>query len=160
MTTTTTSWGSASKLLAEAGVPEDATYYRQFTNENEKAALTVAMRIQAAWKANDADAFADVFLENGSLLMRDNQLRGREEIRSYMAGAFRGPLKGYFVKGWPIEVQFLTDSVAMVITEGGIMRPGDTEIPAQSFIRATWVIVRQPDGRLNLASHQGSPVKG
>lgn len=157
---TTTSWGSAAEILAAVGLPEDSSYYRQFTKENEKAALTVAMRIQAAWAANDADAFADVFLENGSLLMKDNQLRSREEIRSYMAAAFRGPLKGYFVKGWPIEVQFLNDSVAMVITEGGIMKPGDTEIPAQSFIRATWVIVRQPDGSLYLASHQGSPVKG
>lgn len=158
--TTTVSWGSASKILAGVGVAEDSSYYRQFTSENEKAALTVAMRIQAAWAANDANVFADVFLANGSLLMRDNQLRGREEIRAYMAGAFDGPLKGHFVKGWPIEVQFLTDSVAMVVTEGGIMKQGDTEIPAQSFIRATWVIVRQPDGQLYLASHQGSPVKG
>jgi uncharacterized protein (TIGR02246 family) len=158
--TTMTSWGVASTLLAAAGVNEDTSYYRGFTAENEKAALTVAMRIQAAWAANDADAFADTFVENGSLLMRDNQLKSREEIRSYMADGFAGPLKGARVKGWPIALKFLTDDVAMVVTEGGILMPGDTDIAAENFIRATWLIVRQPDGRLSLVSHQSSPVKG
>ena len=83
--TTTTSWGDASMLLAEVGVKEDTSYYREFTGENEKAVLTVPMRIQAAWAANDPDAFADTFAENGSLLMQDTQLTSREQIRSYMA---------------------------------------------------------------------------
>lgn len=158
--TTRTSWGSATAMLDAAGVEEDPSYYREFTGEDEKAVLTVAMRIQAAWKANDADMFADTFTDNGSLLMRDHQLTSREEIRSYMADAFSGPLKGGYVKGWPIAVKFLTDTVAMVITEGGILMPGDTGIPEQNLIRATWVIVKRPDGRLELVSHQGSPIKG
>jgi uncharacterized protein (TIGR02246 family) len=154
------SWGDASAILVAAGVKEDPSYYREFTGEDEKAVLTVAKRIQAAWKSNDADTFADVFTENGSLLMRDNQLKSREEIRSYMTEGFNGPLKGAHVKGWPIEVKFFTDEVAMVITEGGILMPGDTDIAAGNFIRATWIIVKQPDGQLNLVSHQSSPVKG
>ncbi|MER7007240.1 SgcJ/EcaC family oxidoreductase [Dactylosporangium sp. NPDC000555] len=156
----TTSWGDASALLADAGVAEDASYYRQFTRDRERAALTVAMRIQAAWKVNDPDAFADVFTENGSLLMRDEQLTSREDIRSYMTRGFQGPLKGAHVKGWPIAVTFLGDDVAMFVTEGGILMPGDREIQDSNLIRATWVVVRQPDGRLGLVSHQGSPIKG
>src|SRR5437763_9904928 len=62
-------WGSAPSILADTGVPEDESYYRGFTSEDEKAVLTVPMRIQAAWAANDADAFAAVFTDNGSLLM-------------------------------------------------------------------------------------------
>lgn len=156
----TTSWGVASTLLADAGVTEDTSYYREFTGENEKAALTVAMRIQAAWKANDADAFANTFTENGSLLMQDYQMTSREQIRSYMADVFGGPLKGASVKGWPISVRFLSDDVAMVITEGGILMAGDTDISPENFIRATWIIRREDDGRLSLVSHQSSPVKG
>ncbi|MBI1757946.1 MAG: SgcJ/EcaC family oxidoreductase [Actinobacteria bacterium] len=158
--TSTTSWGVASTILATAGVPEDMSYYRNFAGENERAALTVAMRIQAAWAANDADAFAEMFAENGSLLMRDSQLTSREEIRAYMALAFNGSHEGAHVKGWPIEVKFLTDDVAVVVTEGGILMPGDTDIAADNQIRATWVIVKQPDGQLKLASHQSSPIKG
>jgi uncharacterized protein (TIGR02246 family) len=154
------SWGVASRILAEAGLPEDRSYYRQFTVAREKAVLTVPMRIQAAWAANNADMFADVFADNGSLLMRDTQLKGREEIRSYMAHGFRGPFKGARVNGWPIAVNFLTDEVAMVITEGGIIMAGDTDIAAENLIRATWVIGRRPVGRLRLFSHQSSPIKG
>ncbi|GAA2601547.1 SgcJ/EcaC family oxidoreductase [Actinomadura fulvescens] len=157
--TTRTSWGAASTILSAAGVSEDTSYYRGYTGEDEKAALTVPMRIQAAWAANDADAFADVFADNGSLLMRDDQLTSREEIRSYMARAFQGPLAGARVKGWPVEIKFLTDEVAVVITEGGIMLPEDTEVSAANFIRATWVIARSPDGALKLVSHQSSPIK-
>lgn len=157
---TTTSWGEASTLLAAAGIAEDTSYYRDFTGENEKAALTVAMRIQAAWQANDPDLFADTFAENGSLLLQDHQMTSREQIRGYMTEAFRGSLQGARVKGWPVEIKFLTDEVAMVITEGGIMSPGETEVSDANLIRATWIIRRETDGRLSLMSHQSCPIKG
>lgn len=156
----TTSWGTASALLAEAGVVENPAFYRGFTSADEKAVLTIPQRIQAAWEANDADAFADVFTDNGSLLMRDNQLTSREDIRSYMNAGFTGPLKGARVNGWPIEVRFLSENAAMVITEGGIIMPGQSDIAAENFIRATWIVTRQHDGQLRLLSHQSSPVKG
>ncbi|GLW05796.1 hypothetical protein Misp01_09260 [Microtetraspora sp. NBRC 13810] len=160
MSVVTAPWGEASEILRTAGVAEDDSYYREFTDEDEKAALTVAMRIQAAWAANDPDAFADTFAENGSLLMQDRQLMSREEIRSYMAENFAGPLRGARVKGWPVEVKFLDDDVAMFVTEGGIMFPGDQDIRPERLIRATWVIVKRESGRLELVSHQSSPVKG
>ncbi len=157
---TTTSWGNATDRLAAAGVEEDESYYREFTDPDEKAALTVAMRIQDAWVQNDADVFADIFTDNGSLLMQDNQLTSREQIHSYMSDGFDGGLKGARVKGWPISVQFLTEDVALVITEGGIIMAGDTEIAADRFIRASWVIAKEADGALRLVSHQSSPIGG
>lgn len=155
----TTSWGDASAMLAAAGVREDTTYYRQFTAADQRAVLTVPMRIQAAWAANDPDAFAGAFADNGSLLMRDTQLTSREEIRTYMADGFSGPLKGARVKGWPVEVTFLSDRVALVVTEGGILYADDQDLREENYIRSTWVIVREPDGQLRLLSHQSSPVK-
>jgi uncharacterized protein (TIGR02246 family) len=152
------SWGDASTILREAGVTENPSYYRAFTAPDEKAALTVAKRIQAAWKANDADRFADMFVENGSLLMKDTQLMNREEIRAYMKAGFAGPLKGAYVNGWPISVTFLAPDVVMVITEGGIVMPGDADVSDANLIRSTWVIRKQADG-LRLFSHQSSPIK-
>ncbi|MDG4792774.1 SgcJ/EcaC family oxidoreductase [Micromonospora sp. WMMD1082] len=157
--TTTNGWGDASTILASASVSEDTTYYREFTRPDEKAALTVPMRIQAAWAANDPQAFAGTFADNGSLLLGDEQLRSRAEILAYMTDAFAGPLHGASVKGWPIEVRFLSQDVAVVITEGGIRRPGEAAVAPENAIRATWVIRRQPDGRHQLVSHQSSPIK-
>lgn len=156
--TTTGSWGDAGQLLAAVGAREDTGYYKGYTAPDEKAVLTVPMRIQGAWIDNDPDAFADVFTENGSLLMKDQQLTSREEIRSFITAGFAGPFRGARVNGWPISLQFLTDDVAMVITEGGIIYAGQDDIAPENFIRATWVIRKQPDGSLNLVSHQSSPV--
>lgn len=150
---------TASEILAEAGIEEDLAYYGPFTGDEERAVLTVPMRIQSAWARNDADAFADVFTANGSLLMQDEQLISREAIRTYMLGGFRGPLNGARVRGWPLSVNFVSDDVGVVITQGGIIFPGDEDIAPERLIRATWVIVRLDSG-WKLLSHQSSPVKG
>jgi hypothetical protein len=47
----------------------------------------------------------------------------------------------------------------MAVTEGGIMMRGETAIAPERRIRATWVVVRQPDGALQLLSHHGSPIR-
>ncbi|OLF11296.1 SgcJ/EcaC family oxidoreductase [Actinophytocola xanthii] len=159
MSTPAQSTPTASEILAAVGVPEDHSFYREFTSEREKAVLTVPQRIQAAWLANDADAFAGVFAENGSLLMQDDQLTSAEEIRSYMGAGFQGPYRGAHVTGWPLQVDFLSEDAAMVITQGGIILDGESEIAPEREIRATWVIARQ-DGEWRLFSHQSSPIKG
>jgi uncharacterized protein (TIGR02246 family) len=159
MSAPTTSWGSADAILDEAGVAEVPGYYCDFTGEDEKAVLTVPMRIQTAWARNDADMFADLFTDNGSLLMQDNQLTSRADIHAYMSAGFSGPLAGAKVKGWPISITFLTDKVAMIITEGGIIMAGEDSIAPERKIRATWIVTRE-SGRLQLVSHQSSPIAG
>ncbi|PSL57584.1 uncharacterized protein (TIGR02246 family) [Saccharothrix carnea] len=160
MPTATNGWGDASQLLAEAGVPEDPTYYRGFTADDEKAVLTVPMRIQEAWERNDADMFADTFADNGSLLMQDTQLTSREDIRRYMAEGFRGGLRGARVRGGPLEINFLTDTAAIVISEGGIQLADESATAPERKVRVTWVIAKQADGTLKLISHHSSPIKG
>lgn len=150
--------GSAAEIMAAVGVAEDWEFYGPFTGEDEKAVLTVPTRIMAAWAANDADAFAEVFTENGSLLLRDTQLTSREEIRNFMAAGFRGPLAGARVTGWPLTVTPLDDGVAMVVTQGGILPAGATRLAPEQEIRAIWVIVAQ-DAQWKLLSHQSCPAR-
>jgi uncharacterized protein (TIGR02246 family) len=156
----TNSWGNAREILAAHGVEEDSSFYREFTEADQKAVLTVPQRISNAWLRNDADAFADVFTENGSLLLQDNQLVSREEIRGYLRASFTGGLKGAHVHGWPLDVKFLEPGVAIAITEGGIIQAGESEIAPHNQIRAVWVIRLDENGEPRLFSHQSSPVKG
>lgn len=149
----------AATILAEAGVEENHDFYRSFTSPEEKVALTIPQRITAAWRRNDADMFAEVFAENGSLLMQDEQLTSREQIRAYMAAGFAGGLRGAHVTGWPLSVTYLADDIAMVVTQGGIVLDGETEIAPDRRIRAMWVIALR-DGRWQLVSHQSSPIGG
>lgn len=156
----TATWGDATAHLAAAGIPEDPGFYREFTDPDHKAVLTVPQRITHAWRTNDPDTFADTFTANGSVLLQDNQLTDREQIRAYMREAFAGSLAGAHVQGEPLDVKLLAPGVAVAVTEGGIVLEGHTTIQPQHRIRAVWVIVLGDNGTPQLLSHQSSPVGG
>lgn len=132
-------------------------YYGQFTSEKEKDALSVPLRLVAAWAQNDASGIASVFSEDGILILPgDVYKKGRAEIRAFMAAAFAGPFKGTGVTGQPVDVRFVSDDVALLRTHGGILAPGETEIAPELAVRSTWVTVKK-DGRWQLAAYQNSP---
>jgi uncharacterized protein (TIGR02246 family) len=147
----------ASTLVAQA--KQWATNYGPFTTGEEGAVLSAPLRFRAEWGNNDADALAAVFIENGNLLIGDDQLKGREEIRSYLAEKFAGPLKGSWISEEPIEIRSLSPEVAIAITQGGVVYEGDTGLRREHEVRAMWVVVKK-DGEWRLASQQTSPVKG
>ncbi|KJK58362.1 SgcJ/EcaC family oxidoreductase [Saccharothrix sp. ST-888] len=129
------------------------------SNTGDAAALrAVPELIVAAWAEHDADRFAETFTEDATLILPgDVYLTGREEIRSFMAQAFAGPFKGTRVTGRPISVRPLAEGVAVVVTRGGVLAPGDTEVTAERAIRATWVLAKEgADWRI--ASYQNTPI--
>jgi uncharacterized protein (TIGR02246 family) len=132
-------------------------YYGPFTSEREKEALSVPLRLVGAWAHNDAVGVADVFTEDGILILPGDVLkRGREEIRAFMTAAYAGPFKGTGVTGAPVDVRFVGDDVALLRTHGGILAPGETEIDPELAVRSTWVVVKR-DGQWYLATYQNSP---
>ncbi|GAA0547025.1 SgcJ/EcaC family oxidoreductase [Actinomadura livida] len=141
------------------GAKEWASLYGDFANGEEGAVLTAPLRLRGAWDANDADAFADLFVENGSMLVGDEQLTDKDGIRDYMSKAFAGGFKGSKLSEKPLEVKLLNDSVAVAIMEGGIVRPGDAEVPAGHAVRSVYVVAKR-DGDWHIVSHQTSPIGG
>lgn len=122
--------------------------------EQQAAVAKAPERIVAAWAANDADAFAAACAEDATMLLPgDVCLKGREEIRAFMADAYAGPYKGTRVTGRPVSLRFLCADVGVVITEGGVLMPGDEEVSAAEAIRATWVLRRHGDEWLISAYH-------
>jgi uncharacterized protein (TIGR02246 family) len=132
-------------------------YYGEFTSDREKEALSVPLRLVAAWARNDAAGVADVFAEEGIMILPgDVYKKGRDEIKSFMAAAYSGPFKGTGVTGRPVDVRFIADDVALLRTHGGILAPGETEIDPELAVRSTWVTVKK-DGQWQLAAYQNSP---
>lgn len=117
----------------------------------------VVHRVEEVWAAGDADGFADTFTTDATMIVpsEDVYLKGREHIRGYFKAAFSGPLKGSRVVGRPISAKTVTEDVAIVITEGGVIPAGSEELPADNTIRATWVCVRT-DGGWQVTAYQNS----
>ncbi|MGH3661444.1 MAG: SgcJ/EcaC family oxidoreductase [Micromonosporaceae bacterium] len=124
---------------------------------NQAAAQKVPQQIMAAWADHNADAFADVFTEDATLILPGNLfLKSREEIRSHMKSAFAGPYKGTRVFGEPVNVRAISNDVTVLTTQGGVLAPGETEVAPERAIWATWVVVATEAGP-RLASYQNTP---
>jgi uncharacterized protein (TIGR02246 family) len=126
--------------------------------ETAAAIRAVPARIVRAWADNDAAAFAAAFTEDGTLILPGVFLTGSEEIRSFMSQAYAGPYKGTNVTGTPLAVKYLGEHAAQIITQGGVLGPGETEVAAERAIRATWTLVKQGPDWL-ITAYQNTPLR-
>lgn len=147
----------AASLVAQAKAW--ATSYGDFPNGPEAAALSAPLRVRAGWDANDADAVAAVFLDNGSLLIGDEQIDGADHIREYLTAWFGDRYPGVRLEDRPLDIRFLTSDVAVAVTEGGLVLSGEDGLAPERTERSMWVLVRR-DGEWRVAARQSSPING
>jgi uncharacterized protein (TIGR02246 family) len=130
--------------------------HNALTDSDQAAVAGLTQRLVVAWSHHDADAFADLFVDDGTMILPGVLRTGRAEIRDYMAQAFENEYQGSQVTGQPLDLRFLTPDVAVLLTEGGVLAPGDTEVTGDRAIRATWLAVKR-NGQWQLANYQNSP---
>ncbi|GHJ44195.1 hypothetical protein Cs7R123_15370 [Catellatospora sp. TT07R-123] len=129
------------------------------TDADLAAVSKVPQRIIEAWAKNDADAFAAVFTEDGTLILPDDIfLKSRAEVHDFMAKAFAGPFKGTRVTGTPLAVKPLAANAVLVITRGGVLAPGDEDVTAERAIRASWLLAKK-DGEWLITAYQNTPIR-
>jgi uncharacterized protein (TIGR02246 family) len=127
------------------------------TDTDRQAVLAVIQALYAAWEANDADEFVAEYLEDATVVQPGVYKRNRQEIRTTMAALFGGPLKGSRVIDTPQDVRFVSEETAIMVSEGGIVFPGETSCPADRMVRATWVVSKR-DGHWFVAAYHNSPL--
>lgn len=127
-----------------------------FSSAEQAEIAAVPARMVAAWAAHDAAAFADLFTPDGTLILPGVYKKGRDEIREFMLAGYSGPYNGTRVTGSPIEIKPLAHGAVALLTVGGVLAPGETELSAQAAIRASWILVRR-DGTWQLAVYQNCP---
>ena len=110
-----------------------------------------------AWDAGDADAFVTDYAEDATVIMPGIYRRSKEEIRQNMADGFASFLKDSTAIDKLESIRFLGESAAVAVSETGVRFPGETEIPAERMVYATWVLEKR-DGTWRLAAYHNSPA--
>ncbi|MDQ2586814.1 SgcJ/EcaC family oxidoreductase [Saccharothrix yanglingensis] len=123
---------------------------------DQAAIAALTQKVLAAWAYHDADTFASVFVDDGTMILPGSLSTGRDEIREQMTKEWAGRWKGTQVTGKPISIRVLGPDVILLLSLGGVLHPGETEVTEANAIRASWLAVRR-DGEWKLAAYQNSP---
>jgi len=128
------------------------------TSQNqEEAVVAVVHGVHQAWDKGDADAFVSEYAENASATLPGSYMKSRQDIHGSMTFLFNGPFKGTRASDKVLDVRFLNDDTAVVITETGVLIPGEDAAPPERTAYATWVLTRQ-DGKWLIGAYCNSPT--
>ena len=126
---------------------------------NDTAAIAAVLEsLYKAWDAGDADAFVADYTQEATAIMPGSYRASREEVRQGMAAGFASFLKDTTTTNRQLGIRFLGRDGAIVVSEAGILFPGESEVPADRIVYATWVLEKRDDAWL-IAAYHNSPVK-
>ena len=111
-----------------------------------------------AWAAGDAVGMVADYTADATAIMPGSLREGRDAIRENMAQAFAGPLKGTSIYSRQLGLRFAGDGTAIVVSESGILFPGQTTVPDEGKVYATWVLEKR-DGSWKIAAYHNSAVQ-
>ncbi|GAA3167995.1 MULTISPECIES: SgcJ/EcaC family oxidoreductase [Nonomuraea] len=126
---------------------------------DETAVLAVVKGVHDAWNKNDADLFVADYLDDASATLPGSYMESRGEIQGSIGFLFSGPMKGTGASEKVRSVRFVNDETAVVVTETGVLLPGESEAPPQRTSYATWVLAKRDDG-WKIAAYCNSPMIG
>ena len=124
--------------------------------EVEEAFQAVLDQSYEAWTAGDAAAMVANYTEDATAIMTGSLRENREAVRHNMALAFAGPLQNTSTYNKQLGLRFVGDDAAIVISESGILFPGQTEVADAAKVNATWVFEKR-DGQWLIAAYHNSP---
>jgi uncharacterized protein (TIGR02246 family) len=128
----------------------------QPTKTDMAAIASLLQRMIAAWAIADAESIADLFVDDGTLIIAGTYCAGRPAIKDYFTQAFQGEYKNTQVTGKPLSSRFFGPDAGVLVSIGGVLEPGETEVSSKQAIRASWTVVRH-DGEWQLAAYQNTP---
>ena len=111
-----------------------------------------------AWAAGDADGMVAAHTDDASAILPGSLRNSREVIRDSMAEAFAGRLKGTSTSNRQLSIRFIGADAAIVLSESGILFPGQSEVPLEGRVNCTWVLEKR-GGAWLIAAYHNSPVQ-
>ena len=126
-------------------------------SEDEAAIQAVLVESYKAWEAGDADGMVADYTADATAIITGSLRDSRDAIRENMALALEGPLNGSSTVNKQLGLRFVGRDAAIVVSESGILFPGQTEVPDTGKVNATWVLEKR-DGQWLIAAYHNSPV--
>ncbi|MDM7830331.1 SgcJ/EcaC family oxidoreductase [Cellulomonas edaphi] len=130
---------------------------RPITEAEADAVVDVLVGIAAAWAAQDADASAELYAQDATVITAGTCTEGREAIRAFMAAGFAGMLRGTSLLETERHVRLVAPDAAVVTTLGGIVAAGESTVRPAMLRRATWTLARS-GGTWRVAAFQNCPA--
>ncbi len=109
------------------------------------------------WADNDADEFVKYYNDDATAILPGSLRDGKKVIRDLMAAGFAGPLKGSSTVNKRLSLRFIGEDGAVATEEAGILFPGETTMPENRKIYATWTLEKR-DGLWMIAAYHNSPA--
>ncbi|MGW1991875.1 SgcJ/EcaC family oxidoreductase [Embleya sp. NPDC001921] len=125
--------------------------------EDRAAIQAVLVDSYKAWEGGDAERMVADYTVDATAIMTGSLRDSREVIRENMALAFAGPLKDTSTYNRQLSLRFVGRDAAIVVSESGILFPGQAEVPDSGKVNATWVFEKR-DGRWLIAAYHNSPA--
>jgi uncharacterized protein (TIGR02246 family) len=125
---------------------------------DEAAVRALYRRLLDAWNARGADAFAELFAEDGESIGFDgSQLSGRAEIATELGRIFADhPTAAYVAKVRSVRV--LAPTVALLRAVAGMVAPGRSELnPAVNALHT--LIATRREEQWNVTLFQNTPAQ-
>lgn len=117
---------------------------RATTTTDEALVRDIPHRIVQGWSDGNGRAIAAVYADDGVLVAGHGLvLRGPADIASYHNEQFVSDLRDSRLTVQITRVSFLKPDVALVQTEGGILRPGETELASGNRGIQSFVVVKR-----------------
>jgi uncharacterized protein (TIGR02246 family) len=127
------------------------------TTSEISAVRDVLQRSYTAWAAQDADAFAALYTEDATVVLRGMFHRGREAVRAFMKDSFAGRLKDTRGVDDPKDIRIVGGDTAIVVSRAGVLQPGEDSVPDDRAVLATWILAKV-DGEWLVTAYSNTPA--
>jgi uncharacterized protein (TIGR02246 family) len=128
------------------------------TDDHEVALQALYRAVLAAWNADDADAFAASFADDGQVVGFDgSEITGRASIAEQMAAIFADHATGSYV-GIVRSVRPLGPDAALLRAVSGVVPAGESDLkPELNAIQS--LVAERHDGRWKIILYHNTPAQ-
>jgi uncharacterized protein (TIGR02246 family) len=132
-------WVSGMVIVLSASLAS----FQKASPNNETAVRAVVTGMTDAWNTGDAAGIAARFTDTGILIAGDGtQSTGRAEIERYFAQLATKLPAGTRFTSAVTSLRFVQPDMAVLVSEGGFLRPEDTTVTPDRHGLQSFVVVR------------------